>query len=174
MILAAPHLLLALRWVPPAFALMGSTATYISAWALIRLLTLPLPERCYRRAEETLYSSYQHLVGFLFETWSGVEVGVCCMATIPSHYPSSPTLSTYFKLAPPYPPSTHPLTLPFLLPLPPFPLTLSPRACIGAVSLLWRPAARCRRERPIHLQPPMHGGLGGGRDVESAARGLRG
>ncbi|KAL5508983.1 hypothetical protein EMCRGX_G004255 [Ephydatia muelleri] len=73
MILAAPHLLLALRWVPPAFALMGSTATYISAWALIRLLTLPLSERCYRRAEETLYASYQRLVGFLFETWSGVE-----------------------------------------------------------------------------------------------------
>lgn len=73
MILAAPHLLLALRWVPPAIALMGSAATYVSAWGLIRLLTWPLPERCYRRAEEKLYVSYQYLVGFLFETWSGVE-----------------------------------------------------------------------------------------------------
>ena len=74
MILAAPHVLLALRWVPPAIALVGSTATYISAWAFIRLLTWPLSDRCYRAAEETLYVSYQYLVGFLFETWSGVEV----------------------------------------------------------------------------------------------------
>jgi len=72
--LSVPHVLLALRWVPPSFAIIGSSATYMTIWAVLRGLSWPFPERVYRRAEERLYSAYQALVGFFFETWSGVEV----------------------------------------------------------------------------------------------------
>ena len=74
MLFSAPHVLLALRWVPPTFAIVGSSATYITIWAVLRGARWPLSERVYRRLDEMLYSAYQALIGFLFETWSGVEV----------------------------------------------------------------------------------------------------
>ena len=74
MLFSAPHVLLALRWVPPTFAIVGSSATYITIWAVLRGARWPLSERVYRRLDEMLYSAYQALTGFLFETWSGVEV----------------------------------------------------------------------------------------------------
>ena len=72
--LSVPHILLALRWVPPSFAIIGSSATYMTMMALLRGASWPFPERVYRKIEERLYSAYQALVGFFFETWSGVEV----------------------------------------------------------------------------------------------------
>ena len=54
---------------------MGSTATYMTAWALLQCASLVLPARAASRLERRLYSSYQAMVGFWFETWSGVEVG---------------------------------------------------------------------------------------------------
>ena len=74
MLFSAPHVFLALRWVPPIFAIVGSSATYITIWAVLRGARWPLTERVYQRLEEKLYSAYQALIGFLFETWSGVEV----------------------------------------------------------------------------------------------------
>ena len=74
MLFSAPHVLLAFRWVPPTFAIVGSSATYITIWAVLRGARWPLTERVYQRLEEKLYSAYQALIGFLFETWSGVEV----------------------------------------------------------------------------------------------------
>lgn len=74
MSLWAPHLLLASRWVVPTIALTGSTPAYLTALAAVRLLTLPLPAAYYWRGEQAVYSTYQAMVGFFFETWSGVEV----------------------------------------------------------------------------------------------------
>ena len=74
MILSAPHILRALRWVPPAIVILGSPPTYLTVWTAIRAVTLPFSDSIYRRLEEQLYSSYQACVGFFYETWSGVEV----------------------------------------------------------------------------------------------------
>jgi hypothetical protein len=74
MILTAPHLIRALRWIPPGVTIVGTSCTFINFWVAIRALTLPLPGWVYRRLEEMLYSNYQAMVGFWYETWSGVEV----------------------------------------------------------------------------------------------------
>lgn len=74
MILTAPHVIRALRWIPPGVAILGSSCTFLNFWAAIRALTLPLPGWVYRRLDEMLYSNYQAMVGFWYETWSGVEV----------------------------------------------------------------------------------------------------
>ena len=76
MIVAAPHLMLSLRWIPPGVAILGSAPLYLAGWGVVRLLTLPLPYRLYRRLDEYLYSGYQAMVGFYYEIWSGVEVCV--------------------------------------------------------------------------------------------------
>lgn len=75
MILSAPHLLLSLRWVPPAVSILGTSPLFLAEWAAIRVLTLPFPRWLYVRLDTYLYSSYQAMVGFFYETWSGVEVG---------------------------------------------------------------------------------------------------
>ncbi len=75
MILSAPHLLLSLRWVPPAVSILGHSPLYLGTLAAIRLVSLPFPRYVYRRMDEYLYGSYQAMVGFYYELWSGVEVG---------------------------------------------------------------------------------------------------
>lgn len=75
MIFSAPFLIHSLRWIPPAASLLGSAATYMTAWTLLQCASLVLPARAASRLERSLYSSYQAMVGFWFETWSGVEVG---------------------------------------------------------------------------------------------------
>ena len=74
MILTVPHLIRALRWIPPGVTILGTSCTFLNFWAAIRALTLPLPGWVYSRLEEMLYSNYQAMVGFWYETWSGVEV----------------------------------------------------------------------------------------------------
>ena len=54
---------------------MGSAATYMNVMALLQCVSLVIPERAASRLERGLYSSYQRMVAFWFETWSGVEVG---------------------------------------------------------------------------------------------------
>jgi hypothetical protein len=76
MIFSGPFLFHALRWLPPAVCIIGSSAAYVNAMALLQCAALVLPERAARRLEMSLYSSYQCMVGFWYETWSGVEVGV--------------------------------------------------------------------------------------------------
>lgn len=73
MIVAAPHILLSLRWVPPGVAILGSAPIFLAHWTAIKILTFPLPYRFYRRLDEYLYGKYQAMVGFYYETWSGVE-----------------------------------------------------------------------------------------------------
>lgn len=74
MSLWAPHLLVVARCVVPTTVLVGTTATYLTALAAIRVLTLPLPREYYWRGEQAIYSVFQSVVGFFFATWSGVEV----------------------------------------------------------------------------------------------------
>ena len=79
MILTAPHLIRAVRWIPPAVAILGSSCSFLNFWAATRALTWPLPEWIYARLEEMIYSNYQAMVGFWYETWSGVEVKDICV-----------------------------------------------------------------------------------------------
>ena len=72
---SAPFVLLSLRCVPPAVVLLGSSVTYVTAWTALRCASLVLSARAASRLEVRLYSWYQAMVGFWFETWSGVEVG---------------------------------------------------------------------------------------------------
>lgn len=74
MILHAPHVLRALRWIPPTAVLVGSTASYLTALALLWVVSAPLSKDLYARGERVVYSSYIALLGFFYETWSGVEV----------------------------------------------------------------------------------------------------
>lgn len=74
MILTTVYLLRELRWFPPSVVILGSSIPFLSEWTIIRTLTLPLPDRVYRRLEEKLYGSYQAMTGFFYEVWSGVEV----------------------------------------------------------------------------------------------------
>ncbi len=74
MIFHLPHLVLSLRWIPPCAVLIGYSPLYLSKWALLRIVSLPLPRRIYTWLEETLCSNYQAMMGFYYETWSGVEV----------------------------------------------------------------------------------------------------
>ena len=74
MIFHAPHVLRALRWVPPMVVLVGSTASCLTTLALLWIVSAPLSNHLYARGERVVYSSYIALLGFFFETWSGVEV----------------------------------------------------------------------------------------------------
>ncbi len=74
MILGAPHLLLSLRWVPPAVSILGSSPIILAQWTTIKILTFPFPRCLCRAMDSNLNSSYQKMVAFYYETWSGVEV----------------------------------------------------------------------------------------------------
>ena len=76
MILSAPFVVRGLRWVPPAVVIIGNCTTYPTLWLALRLLTLPLPRWVFRGLEQRLYSHYQEMTGFFYETWSGVEVSL--------------------------------------------------------------------------------------------------
>ncbi|XP_018020939.1 1-acyl-sn-glycerol-3-phosphate acyltransferase epsilon isoform X2 [Hyalella azteca] len=54
--------------------LLGITPQYLGAWLVWRGITLPLPAWVYQWGDDHLYSMYQRLVLFFFETCTGVEV----------------------------------------------------------------------------------------------------
>ena len=74
MIFHAPHLLLSLRWAVPAVTIFGNVTATVTMLFVIQLLTLPLPERFAWSINRSLVSKYMSLIGFFYETWSGVEV----------------------------------------------------------------------------------------------------
>ena len=86
MILTAPHLIRALRWIPPGVTILGGSCTFLNLWTAIRALTFPLPGWFYARLEEMLYGNYQAMVGFWYETWSGVEVRNSHMKLLKGYY----------------------------------------------------------------------------------------
>ena len=71
-----PLMMLSLRWIPPAFVILGGAPLFLAEWAVIKVLTLPFPYPYYRRLDEYHYGFYQGMVGFFYEILSGVEVCV--------------------------------------------------------------------------------------------------
>lgn len=95
MLASVPFLALYLRCIPPAILIVGSSPTVIIALALLRVVTLPLPRALFWRAEERLYSAYQAMISFFFESWSGVEVASFVLGARGS---KSATVELYFIL----------------------------------------------------------------------------
>ncbi|KAF2365380.1 Acyltransferase C-terminal domain [Trinorchestia longiramus] len=54
--------------------LLGITPQYLAVWLVWRGITLPLPAWVYQWGDDHMYSLYQRLVLFFFETCTGVEV----------------------------------------------------------------------------------------------------
>ena len=74
MIFHAPFLLLSLRCVIPSVMILGSAT---SLWIFVtaaKLLSLPFRRSVYHRLDQRVTSSIISVVGYFFETWSGVEV----------------------------------------------------------------------------------------------------
>ena len=65
-----------LRFAIPAAAMLGVVPQYLLTWGAWRLLSAVLPRRVYERGDEFLYSSYQSMVSFFFETYTGAEVSL--------------------------------------------------------------------------------------------------
>ncbi|XP_069741325.1 1-acyl-sn-glycerol-3-phosphate acyltransferase epsilon isoform X2 [Narcine bancroftii] len=63
-----------LRYWLPAALMMGTAPAYLLTWAAWRLLSLLLPARLYHRLDDRLYTIYQSVVLFFFETYTGVEI----------------------------------------------------------------------------------------------------
>ena len=74
MIFHAPFLILSLRCVVPSIMIMGSATNFWILATAAKLFTLPFGKNAYQRLDRRLVSSMIGLVGYFFETWSGVEV----------------------------------------------------------------------------------------------------
>ena len=76
MIFHAPHLLLSVRWLVPAIGIFGNTTNQCMAIILYRLLTLPFSPNFIWKYHRALSSQYMSLIGFFYESWSGVQVSI--------------------------------------------------------------------------------------------------
>ncbi|XP_052257222.1 1-acyl-sn-glycerol-3-phosphate acyltransferase epsilon-like [Dreissena polymorpha] len=65
-----------LRWTLPLALSLGSSPIYISVWAAARIVTFCLPRSVYTYTDDRLYSLYQRLVLFIFNTYSRSKVKV--------------------------------------------------------------------------------------------------
>uniref|UniRef100_UPI00398F5936 1-acyl-sn-glycerol-3-phosphate acyltransferase epsilon isoform X2 n=1 Tax=Pristiophorus japonicus TaxID=55135 RepID=UPI00398F5936 len=63
-----------LRYWLPAAVMMGTAPVYLLTWAAWRLLSLLLPSRLYHIVDDRLYTIYQSVVLFFFESYTGVEI----------------------------------------------------------------------------------------------------
>ncbi|XP_067840112.1 1-acyl-sn-glycerol-3-phosphate acyltransferase epsilon isoform X2 [Heptranchias perlo] len=63
-----------LRYWLPAAVMMGTAPVYLLTWAAWRLLSLLLPARLYHIMDDRLYTIYQSVVLFFFESYTGVEI----------------------------------------------------------------------------------------------------
>ncbi|XP_048452716.1 1-acyl-sn-glycerol-3-phosphate acyltransferase epsilon [Rhincodon typus] len=63
-----------LRYWLPAAVMMGTAPVYLLTWAAWRLLSMLLPARLYHIMDDRLYTIYQSVVLFFFESYTGVEV----------------------------------------------------------------------------------------------------
>ncbi|XP_059501567.1 1-acyl-sn-glycerol-3-phosphate acyltransferase epsilon isoform X2 [Stegostoma tigrinum] len=64
-----------LRYWLPAAVMMGTAPVYLLTWAAWRLLSMLLPARLYHIMDDRLYTIYQSVVLFFFESYTGVEHG---------------------------------------------------------------------------------------------------
>ena len=77
MIMTALYTVLEYRHLPASVVIMGSSASYTVTWTVLKLASLPFGERVFFHLEDHLYATYQWMIAFFFEKWSGVEVHVC-------------------------------------------------------------------------------------------------
>nr|XP_033793854.1 1-acyl-sn-glycerol-3-phosphate acyltransferase epsilon [Geotrypetes seraphini] len=63
-----------LRYMLPTAVMLGTAPTYFLAWAVWRLLSSVLPARMYHEVDDRLYTVYQSMVLFFFESYTGVEI----------------------------------------------------------------------------------------------------
>uniref|UniRef100_G3T859 1-acylglycerol-3-phosphate O-acyltransferase 5 n=1 Tax=Loxodonta africana TaxID=9785 RepID=G3T859_LOXAF len=63
-----------MRYVLPAAVLLGAAPPYILAWGAWRLLSCFLPARLYQAVDDRLYVTYQSMVLFFFENYTGVQI----------------------------------------------------------------------------------------------------
>lgn len=63
-----------MRCVLPAAVLLGTAPTYVLVWGAWRLLSALLPSRLYQTVDDRLYRTYQSMVLFFFENYTGVQV----------------------------------------------------------------------------------------------------
>ena len=54
--------------------MFGVSPQFIGLWFVWRTASMFLPDWMYQWGDDKLYSLYQRLVLFCFETWTGVEV----------------------------------------------------------------------------------------------------
>ncbi|GAB1611054.1 1-acyl-sn-glycerol-3-phosphate acyltransferase epsilon-like [Argonauta hians] len=62
------------RWIVPGFVIVGSAPCYMAVWGAWRALSAALPHRIYQIGDDKLWSVYQRLVLFFFETYSGTQL----------------------------------------------------------------------------------------------------
>ena len=74
MIFHAPFLILSLRCIVPSVVIMGSATSLWILTTAAKLLSLPFGRSAYHRLDQRVTSSIVSLIGYFFETWSGVEV----------------------------------------------------------------------------------------------------
>eukprot|EP00795_Rhopilema_esculentum_P007766 gene7766-13610_t len=63
-----------LRFGIPAFIMVGVSPHYFAGWFTWRLISSILPRRVYERIDEMAYDSYQSLVTYFFETFTGTRL----------------------------------------------------------------------------------------------------
>ena len=74
MIFHVPFLILSLRCIVPFVMVMGSATSLWILSTAAKLLSLPFRRNVYHRLDQRVTSSIVSLVGYFFETWSGVKV----------------------------------------------------------------------------------------------------
>ena len=63
-----------LKWILPAWMMLGSSPTFVSMWWAWRIVSSPLSTHVYERGDEALYNLYQKLILFFYENYTGLEV----------------------------------------------------------------------------------------------------
>lgn len=63
-----------LRFAVPAAVMIGVAPQYISLWMVWKIVSAVFPKRIYHLGDEFLYNTYQSLVCFFFEAYTGAEV----------------------------------------------------------------------------------------------------
>ena len=66
-----------LRYAVPTAIMMGCAPHYFSLIVGWRSVSCLLPEKWYRAVDDKIWSTYQRLVEFFFEHYTGVEVRYC-------------------------------------------------------------------------------------------------
>lgn len=73
------------RYALGSVMMVGVAPEYLGVWLVWRGMSLALPPWVYQWGDDKLYSLYQRLVLFFFETCTRVEVGNRFLLSFPAH-----------------------------------------------------------------------------------------